>query len=76
MTSTITTVSTLWPAILRFSTGANIITEMIPLSNTIGWKIEFSTVYDEDSGIESLRLKHTYTGPLLATEEIRFELVF
>lgn len=34
------------------------------------------SVYDEDLGIAYLKVNHTYTGPLLATQDIRFELVF
>jgi hypothetical protein len=49
---------------------------MLPGTTSIGWKMETMTVYDEDSGVESLRIKHTYTGPLLPTQDIRFELVF
>ena len=76
--TTLTTVSTTWPAVLRFSSGSNTVTDMLAdtTSKIIGWKMETMTVYDEDSGVESLRIKHTYTGPLLATQDIRFELVF
>jgi len=45
-------------------------------STGIKWKIGVKSVYDEDEGIESIRIKHTYTGPLQAAEELRFELVF
>ena len=74
--TTITTVSTSWPAVLRFSSGANTVTDMLVGTTSIGWKMETQTVYDEDSGVESLRVKHTYFGPLLPTQDIRFELVF
>ncbi len=49
---------------------------MLADSKTIGWEMLMSTVYDEDSGVESIRIKHTYEGPLKANQEIRFELVF
>jgi len=74
--TTLTTVSTTWPAVLRFSSAANVVTDMLPDTKSIGWKVETTTVYDEDSGVESLRVKHTYIGPLLPTQDIRFELVF
>ena len=45
-------------------------------STGIKWTIGVKSVYDEDAGVEALRIKHTYTGPLQANETIRFELVF
>lgn len=45
-------------------------------TGSIDWSLKIETVYDEDSGVESLRVTHLYKGPLRATEEIRFELVF
>ena len=69
----------MWPSILRFNKTKVDTIEMFTLAaaeNSIKWTIDVETVYDEDSGIESLRVTHNYVGPLRATEEIRFELVY
>lgn len=42
----------------------------------IEWTLTTQTVFDEDSGKESLRVTHTYGGPLKAGSEIRFEMIF
>jgi hypothetical protein len=72
-----TTISTatVWPSIIRSST-ANNVDMLLTEATSIDWFMEVKTVYDEDSGVESMRIKHTYVGPLKATQEIRFELVF
>ena len=44
---TLTTVSTASPAVLRFSSGSNSVTDMLAdaMSKIIGWKMETMTVY-------------------------------
>jgi len=66
-----------WPAIERASTEFE--TDMLEhavLVAGIVWKMYTKTVYDEDSGKESLRIRHYFEGPLKADQEIRFEVVF
>ena len=70
-----TTVTEPWGEPIIRESGDYVEQKMID-STGIKWKIGLKSVYDEDSGVESLRIKHTYTGPLQADEEIRFELVF
>ena len=57
---------------------ASTATTMIPINDakTTGWMMYTQTVFDEDSGIEYLRVKHTYTGLIKASNQVRFELVF
>ena len=76
MTS-VETVSTTWPAIERQSTEFE--TDMLEHAKDIAgivWKMYSMTVYDEDSGKESIRLRHYFEGPITADQEIRFEVVF
>jgi hypothetical protein len=72
--STVAT-ATLWQSIVRESAEKPEI-KMLMDNKTIDWNMIVSTVYDEDSGVESIRIKHIYVGPLKAAQESRFELVF
>ena len=35
-------------------------------STWLGWTFDIWTVYDEDSGTESVKIAHTFKGPLFA----------
>lgn len=74
--TTLQTISTIWPTLKRVSAPTK--TDMIPINEakTAGWTMVTQTVFDEDSGVESLRVTHTYTGYVKANQEVRFELVF
>ena len=74
---TVETVSTTWPAIERVST--EYITDMLEHAlevSGIVWHMYSQTVFDEDSGKESIRLRHYFEGPIMADQGIRFEVVF
>ena len=75
--ATVETVSTVWPAIERISTEFK--TDMLEHAETISgivWHLYSSTVFDEDSGKESIRFRHYFEGPLKEDQTIRFEVVF
>ena len=64
--STVAT-ATLWQSIVRESKAKPEI-NMLMGDTTIDWNMIVSTVYDEDTGVESIRIKHIYIGPLKAAQ--------
>lgn len=70
------TVATVWGAKTRSS--IELETTMLGLGNNvnIAWSMYTSTVYDEDTGKENLRIRHHHIGNIMATDTVRFEVVF